>query len=312
MHSLTHSFPSLSPTSTSYEIMKQVLMILASVMAVASGRMLQDENITSTLSNSSLIDEAVKPELIDENENTSEVASPDEDNGNGADAITLWRVQPQPLPANYVITAQFKSSDEDTQYGYTVAVAGVDASISPNTGPGSDDDDAPVLYFNLDQRFCDTNAMSPTSFQTSKFQIPDENSPTLSTALKVCWAAPPGYYISQGIPTNHRLIFQIFHYSLGADNWTYDGTISTTEGKGKLLVTCQTNAYACMLIYIELNSQPHINLSSLFISQTKLMFGSVSMWMAVVIFSNYQEKRVTPSNTALGFKEFKSSWKILI
>ncbi len=64
--------------------MKQVLMILAGVMAVASGRMLQDENITSTLSNSSLIDEAAEPELI---------SSPDEDEDNGADAITptLWR-----------------------------------------------------------------------------------------------------------------------------------------------------------------------------------------------------------------------------
>jgi hypothetical protein len=289
--------------------MKQVLMILAGVMAVASGRMLQDENITSTLSNSSLIDEAAtvaKPELIDENTNTSEVASPDGDNG----TVTPWRVKPQPLPANFVITAKFDSSDEDTVFAYTVAVAGNDASISPNTGSDNpvEVEDDPVLYFKLDQQTCDPNATAPTSFMTSKYQLPDvtKSSRLPTVTEKKCWKAPTGYYINTGIPTVHRKVFQLLTYFLNPEKnvlWTYDGTISTTQGKGKLLLTCQTNAFACIFIAIELNCQPQINLSSLFVSQTKLTFGGLStMTVKVVIHLHYHGKRVYPSNTALVFK----------
>jgi hypothetical protein len=251
--------------------MKQVLMILAGVMAVASGRMLQDENITSTLSNSSLIDEAAtvaKPELIDEI--TSEVASPDGDNG----TVTPWRVKPRPLPANYKLSATVNPSDEDSIFAYTIAVAGNDASITSNTGSDNPDEDDPVLYFKLNQAKCDPNATAPTSFMTSKFQVAHDlaNSSGLPTVTeKKCWKAPSGYYISAGIPVSFRMIFQLLTYFLNPENdnlWTYDGTIATTQGGGKLLLTCQTNAFACtcMFIDIELNCQPQINLSSLFVS----------------------------------------------
>ncbi len=173
--------------------MKQVLMILAGVMAVASGRMLQDENITSTLSNSSLIDEAAdaEPELIDENTGDVEVAFPYEDE----------KPKPLPLyalPANYVIYARVNPSDGDSRiFAYTVAVAGEDASITSHTGSENPDEDDPVLYFKLKQPdTCDPNETAPTSFMTSKFQYPDPTtSPTLTTALKMCWKAPAGYYI---------------------------------------------------------------------------------------------------------------------
>ena len=280
-------------------------------MAVASGRMLQDtdtENITFTSSTSFAIDDVEpQPELIDEN--TGEVASPDEDEG----TVTPWRVQPKPMPANYVITAQVDPSDEDTRYAYTFAVAGEDASITSHAGSEDPDEDDSVLYFKLGYPdTCDVSETAPTSFMTSKFQVPSQNSYPFRPYVpeKSCWKAPAGYYISEGVPVSHKLIFQLFHYSLDPEKneeWTYDGPISTIQGKGKLLVTCQTNAYACMFIYIELNCQPQINLSSLFVSQTKLMFGCMRMRRKLlgVLYLNYPDLRVIPSLSALVLKTLK-------
>lgn len=142
-----HSFSSLSRTS-----MKQVLMILASIMAAASGRMLQHtdtENITiiATSSASSAINDIeAQRELI-------------------------WSVRPQPLPANYKLTATVNPSDEDSIFAYTVAVAGEDASITSHTGSDNSDEDDPVLYYDIYSGTCDVNKTVPTSFMTSKFQV---------------------------------------------------------------------------------------------------------------------------------------------
>jgi hypothetical protein len=235
-------------------------LFLAGIMAVASGRLLQDtdpENITATSSTSFAIDEGeAQPELIFD-ENTGEVASPDEDEDNGADAITPWRVKPQPLPANYKLTARVRQSDQDSIFVYTVAVAGEDASITSHTGSDNPDEDDPVLYYDLNQPdTCDADATVPTSFMTSKFQVLDLDSPgnlPLPTVTeKMCWKAPTGYYISEGNPVVHKKIFQLYQYTVNPPYdtlWEYDGTISTTQGKGKLLVTCQKNALlVCLLI----------------------------------------------------------------
>ena len=47
-----------------------------------------------------------------------------------------------------------------------------------------------------------------------------------------------GYYIANdsGNPTAHRLVFQVYaNENLGSPDCEFDGTISTTQGKGKAM-----------------------------------------------------------------------------
>lgn len=193
------------------------------------GRLLQDaENVTATAVD--IDDAAVEPE--------PEVTAPAP-----ADdvAVTPWRHKPGPLPDNYKLTTSFDSSDEDYIYAYTWQVAGQDVSITSHTDSEYPDEEDPVLYFKLSTQrtspYCEPSDAVPTSFMTSKFEVFDSDSPTLTRTEKMCWKAPAGYFIPSR-PSVHKLIFQMFHHTLrnpGTD-WKYDDTISTNKGKGKSLV----------------------------------------------------------------------------
>lgn len=212
-----------------------VVMAAGRVFGVSSesigvDRLLQDaDNITATTSTPA-IDSTVEPELLDE----EDVETVQEDTESADDSADFsWRVKPQMFPPNYKLTVRLDPSNEDSIFAYTFAVAGEDASITSHTGSENSDEDDPVLYFKIDSPTCDPTYTEHTSFMTSKFQVLDSDSPTLTKTERLCWKAPVGYYITEGNPDSHRLILQIYRWTLSNPDWEYDGTISTIQGKGK-------------------------------------------------------------------------------
>ena len=80
----------------------------------------------------------------------------------------------------------------------------------------------------------------------------DSDSPTLTKTERLCWKAPVGYYITEGNPDSHRLILQIYRWTLSNPDWEYDGTISTIQGKGK-----QCAKLSFSLIQVQVYKQSH-------------------------------------------------------
>jgi len=226
--------------------------------STAEPELLEEEDMEATPS-TPVIDSTVEPELLEE-EDVETVEEDTESADDGADSP--WRVSPQPLPPNYKLTVSLDPSNEDSIYAYTFAVAGEDASITSHTGSENSDEDDPVLYFKVENLYCDPTDTVPTSFMTSKFQVLDSDSPTLTKTERLCWKAPVGYYINEGNPNVHRLILQIYRETLNDPDikWEYDGTISTIQGKGK---PCAKLSFSLMQIKVVSQN----------ISPSKLMFG---------------------------------------
>jgi hypothetical protein len=142
-----------------------------------------------------------------------------------------------PIYEYYSYTARVTVSTDETIYAYTVSIADNDASITSRLSgaPEVDEEDA-TLYFTMDELTCDVNAQDPHSFMVGKFQAWEASSnpdvPQTVVGKRVCWAAPPGYIISQGIPTTHKLIIQLFHHI--ENDWEYDIAIPTDDGHAKV------------------------------------------------------------------------------
>jgi hypothetical protein len=138
-----------------------------------------------------------------------------------------------PIYEYYSYTAMVSVTTDETVYAYTVAIADNDASITSRlSGREEVDEEDATLYFTMDELMCDANAEESHSFMVAKYQAwevssnPDDAQTV--EGKRVCWAAPPGYIIKEGIPTAHKLIIQLFHHF--ENDWEYETTLTTIDG----------------------------------------------------------------------------------
>lgn len=161
--------------------------ILPLLIAIGSVRGIEftanegNQNVTAT------------PPFDDDTGNQTASDGTDGDSDTVSSTPTPWRWQPKPLPDNFKLTASFDASNEDSKYGYTVAVAGEVASITSHTGSDNPDENDPTLYFeNLSNKYgCNSTNNEPISFMTSKFQVFNKTAFPLKTeSIRMCWKAP--------------------------------------------------------------------------------------------------------------------------
>jgi hypothetical protein len=133
----------------------------------------------------------------------------------------------------YSYTARVTVSTDNNIYTYTVSVADNDASITSRLSGASEvEEEDATLYFTMNELTCDVNAEESRSFMVGKFQAweasSDPDDPQTVVGKRVCWAAPPGYIIKEGIPTTHKLIIQLFHAI--ENDWRFDSLIPIDDG----------------------------------------------------------------------------------